>query len=145
MPKIPVHLFKPRMGTITFYTVDDEFGCDLVIPLQPFDSGQSYVKQPEETKFVLENNWLQASSPDELDGRTFNVNNGPPEIDGSIYLGSAHNPVDLKTIAFKRRDADHFEIVVTLDCKFDFEMVADNENVKLTAVVAVTKNLFSRP
>jgi hypothetical protein len=144
MTKIPVHLFEPRIGAITFFSVDDEFGFDLIIPLKPFDSGLPDVKQPEESKFVLENNWLEVQSPDELDGRTFDINKGPPDSDGSIYLGSAHNPVDLKTISFKRRDAEHFDIIVKLECQFDYEGVAENEIVNLSAIVALNQKQETR-
>jgi hypothetical protein len=141
-PKIPVHLFQPKEGTISFFLENGQvYGFRLDIPLEPFNSGLEYVSQPEKTHFVLESNRLSVKTLAELEGRTFNIGKGPPDSDGSIYIGSAHNPVDLRSITFKKLHPDkHIEIHVSLFCQFDYEGVGENEAIELDAtVVAETR------
>jgi hypothetical protein len=141
LPKIPVRLMMPKEAMLTFRPAKGEFEADftLEIPLEPFDTGLDYVSQPESPAFTLENNELPVKTIEELDGKTFNVDKGPPMSDGSVYIGSAHNPADLKTISFRRLDTDRFEITVTIHCQFDYEGVGENELVTLTTVARVQK------
>ncbi len=106
---------------------------DITIPLEAFDSGLSYEEQPVETSFQLEflrfplNDWRA------FDGRHFTL--APDDSDASIYLGAAHNPVEVSHIHFAARDRTRFHIDCTLFCDFDFEGVGDNTTVELKTEV----------
>ena len=141
LPKIPIGLMRPKEAILTFRPAKGMLQAyfTLEIPLEPFDTGLDYVSQPESPTFILENNELPVKTIAEIDGKTFNVDKGPPMIDGSVYIGSAHNPADLKTISFRRVNTDTFEITVTIHCQFDYERVGQNEMVILSTVAKVKK------
>ncbi len=154
LPKIPIELIKAREGVMCFSELDEEMAAmisadtgeqvgacfSLQIPLEPLDTGLDHVPQPESSSFVLEGNDIPIETVDELDGRTFHLGKGPPCNDGSIYIGSAHNPADLKTISFKRIADDLYEIEARIHCQFEYESVGQNEMVLLSAKVRLKKD-----
>jgi hypothetical protein len=148
MTKIPTDKFKPKLGTMNAYLFENpDIGLkptlfyDITIPLEPFKSGLNfesvldvksgleYESGPVETSFCLNfikfpvTNWLK------FDGQSFKI--AQDDADGSIYLGAAHNPVDIKLIRFRRLDGFKFRINCVLFCDFSFAGVADSETVDL--------------
>jgi hypothetical protein len=122
------HLFQnPRLGLAPtlFY--------DIAIPLEPFDSGLAWEDQPVHTQFCLEFVRLPVDDWRELDGRSFAL--APGDADGSIYLGGAHNPVDIQYLGFTRLAGTALRIDCTLFCDFEAERVGDSLLVQLTAEV----------
>lgn len=72
----------------------------------------------------------------DLGGRSFDFSVNPEDgyIDGSVYLGGAHNPVDVTRVEFGSADDDHIEAL--LHAAFDFTQErVDIEN--RTAVLRV--------
>jgi hypothetical protein len=69
----------------------------------------------------------------DLDGASFEL--APEDADGSIYLGAAHNPVDVRHIQFARVGETTLRIHATLFCDFESEMVGDSALVALTTQV----------
>ena len=135
IPKIPSHLFKPITGKFLYRVTSGVLEFDLIIPLEPFDSGLGYVNQPEKTAFCIENNAIPVQALDELDGKFYVLNKDPMFNEGSLYIGYAHNPVDLKSISFKRVSIDRFEIAIRVYCDFEYEGVASSETIDVIATV----------
>jgi hypothetical protein len=97
LPAIPVDRFRPLRGTLGFFRAEQGAQVNIDLPLAPFDSGLPQDIQPVTTAFDLVL-YLSVDAIAQLDGREF-----APERDdcqSSIYLGSAHNPVDVSRIRF---------------------------------------------
>ena len=96
------------------------------IPLEPFNSGLEYESQPLETEIVMDWLNLNLTEPTNLDGIKLTSN---PE-DGtevSIYVGSAHNPCDIKELEIRKIGEDKFELDCHLFVDFEYEGVAPSE------------------
>jgi hypothetical protein len=106
---------------------------DITIPLEPFDCGLEWEEQPVHTEFSLEFIELPVDDWRDLDGRSFDL--APGDAEGSIYLGGAHNPVDVQTLRFTRLAGTALRIDCTLFCDFEAEMVGVSLLVPLTADV----------
>ena len=77
-------------------------------PLKPFDSGLTYVEQPEETSIVIEWLKLDLDNPDNLDD--LNINSTEyPDLECSIYIGSAHNICTVRMLRIVRVEKDRFK------------------------------------
>lgn len=140
MTQIPTNQFKPKLGTMRAHLfenpnagIEPTLFYDITIPLELFDSGLDYELQPEETSFRLDSIKFPITDWRGFDGQLFEV--AKDDADGSIYLGSAHNPVDINLIRFTRLGDFRFWIECMLFCDFGFERVADNATVELSADV----------
>src|SRR5215467_13687398 len=143
MIRISSERFKPKRGTMNAHIVDNvstglkpELTYNIGIPLEPFDLGLDDEPQPVETSFRLESMNLPVSDWRNLDGKSFEL--GQDDSDGSIYLGSVHNPVSTNRIKFTRLESLLFRIECTLFCDFEFEGAAENMTVELSADVDFT-------
>jgi hypothetical protein len=117
----PVGLFKPRPGLITF----GEHGAAIDIPLSPFDlPGHGRI----ETSLRLDSVTLPSPDPAALAGQTlrFPINPDPGYIDGSIYIGAAHHPVDVSQIVLAAITGDCVCIQFTARIAFTFEGLSAN-------------------
>jgi hypothetical protein len=136
MIKIPTDRFKPKPGTMHAYLFENPYAgieprlfYDIAIPLEPFDSGLDDEEQPVETLFSLNFITFPVTDWRKFDGQSFEMAQG--DADGSIYLGSRHNPVDINLIRFTRLDGFLFRVKCSLSCNFEFERVAENATIEL--------------
>jgi hypothetical protein len=143
MTIIPVERFIPVVGTIEACLFENRFidlaptlFYNITIPLEPFDSGIEYEDNPVETAFSLDFLNLPARDWRALDTQTYELS--PEESDASIYLGGAHNPVNVERLQFTHRQGLQFKIECRLFCDFEAEGVGDNRTVELTATLDFT-------
>jgi len=131
MPKspqaeFPVDLIRPRGGSL--YIGDRQPGVS--VELMPFTIDGEVVEQTLD--FTLE---IGATDLKDLAGREFEFPSNPEDgyVEGSIYIWSAHNPIDLHSITF---GDPHDDVVsVTLDMTFVFEFEGDRKNLRATLPV----------
>ena len=135
LPKIPTERFRPEVGSLDFFRAEDGAQVNISIPLAPFNSGQPYEDQPLQTSFELVL-YLPVEAIEMLAGRTFSAERD--NSDSSVYLGTAHNPVDVPKITFTQTQPRRFRITCKLACDFAFEGVGQREIVDLEADVNVT-------
>ena len=90
---------------------------DVELPLEPF----VYEGELRRTSVRLDFINLGVIGWRELAGRSFDFpkNPAPGYIDGSIYLGSVHNPVDVGRIHFGQCDGR--QLAARIELKLDFE------------------------
>ncbi len=98
----------------------------IIIPLKPFNSGIEYESQPIETDLIIEWLNLNLTNPDELDGITIKTDKDS-EAEASIYIGNAHNPVDIMELTLNKIDERKYRIIGKIMIDFEHEMVAKNE------------------
>jgi hypothetical protein len=104
----------------------------IVIPFAPFDSGLTYESRPVSTELTVEWIKLGLTNPSDLDGVVIAMDS-TPDVEASIYLGHAHNPVHLEELRLTREgDSYHIRCRATID--FEFEGVAQNEPFHFEAV-----------
>ena len=135
---------RPGQGRIEYYWFENEsIGLKrtlfhrILIPFEPFDSGLEYVSQPEETELCLEWLELQLPSPEALHGLVI-TSQEFGQAEGSIYLGAAHNPVDLKLLSIARLDDALFVVTATLEVLFEFEGVGKDESFEFQSLALYT-------
>jgi len=140
MTKIPIDRFSAKPGQMQAHLFQNlHIGLaptlfyNIMIPLEPFDSGLEWEEQPVHTEFRLEFVRLPTKDWRNLDGKSFEV--AQDDADGSIYLGTAHNPVDIRRIQFTRLSETTLQINCSLFCDFESEMIADSVLVELTTEV----------
>lgn len=105
----------------------------IVVPFEPFDSGLSGVSQPESTRFVVEWIDLGLADPAALDGVRI-TRKYPPGFEASIYLGAAHNPVDIKELRLTQQGSC-FRLSCSAVVDFEHEGVAPKEALRFEALV----------
>ncbi|MFN8378579.1 MAG: hypothetical protein U0452_07895 [Anaerolineae bacterium] len=132
--KLPVERIIPQTGCIQAWVSPTEFNYGVSIPVQPFDSGLEWVYQPETPTFELNPFPFPVRDWRDLEGQAFRpskkvVNNS------TVYVGSAHNPVDVLYIHFGKRVRTRFQLTCVLFCDFDHEGVAQNETIALVTEV----------
>ena len=119
-----VAMFKPLPGRLTSHVFDNEFlnippmlVYDIELPLEPFD----YKGQATRTEVRLDRIRFGVTAWRELAGREFRfaVNPTPGYIDGSVYVGGAHNPADVTRIKFGPLLGN--KLTAEIDIRFDFE------------------------
>jgi len=141
MQAIPTELFQSKPGTMNgFIFANPNIGLaptlfyTIRIPLRPFDSGIDYEDQPVETEFSLE--WLVLPVRDwrELSNKSFDLSSD--EQDCSIYLGCAHNPVEIRSLRFNRTGSLLLQAQCTLFCDFEFEGVGKSATLEVTVDLA---------
>lgn len=140
MTHIPVDRFRAQPGRMRARLFQDpQLGpgpalyYDITIPLEPFDSGLDWEEQPVRTEFSLEFLKLPVEDWRDLHERSFEL--AQDEADASIYLGGAHNPVEVRRIHFTRVGETALQIDCTLFCDFEAEMVAESLALELTTEV----------
>ncbi|MCE9560849.1 MAG: hypothetical protein K8U57_02230 [Planctomycetes bacterium] len=92
---------------------------DITLSLQPFTYDGELVDQA----LVFRRVKMQASRVEELAGRSFEfpVNPSPGYVESSVYLWSAHNPVDVRRITFGSMNGDVIAAEFALRFVFDYE------------------------
>lgn len=136
---------ETKEGVISYYWFENKnIGLtktlfhNLEIPLKPFDSGLTYVEQPEETSIVIEWLKLDLDNPDNLDD--LNINSTEyPDLECSIYIGSAHNICTVRMLRIVRVEKDRFKIEGELFVNFENEGVGRNEDFKFKTFVKLKK------
>ena len=129
---------RPVLGRIEHYWFENEhiglkrtrFHC-IEIPFEPFDSGLDYVSQPESTSLVVEWLALDIADPSQLAGVVVSSESAP-DMEASIYLGSAHNWFRISHLALSQ-DGAVFSIACHGMVEFENEGVAKNEHFSLQA------------
>ncbi|MEM1119519.1 MAG: hypothetical protein AAGJ18_03680 [Bacteroidota bacterium] len=132
-----------KLGKIEMYYFENEnIGLEktlfhrIYIPLTPFDSGLDYESQPVETEILIEWLDLELKNPTNLDGLML-TSNSKDDTEISIYVGSTHNPCDIKSMVLRKTGEDQFEINCNLLVDFEYEEVAPREvfNFKTTLIL----------
>jgi hypothetical protein len=120
----PVELLVPTGGTLAGFDEDLEAAGDdfsIEIALEPFELEGEEV----ETSIRLDAIELDVEHARELEGRTFAFPTNPEEgyVDGSVYLGGAHNPVDVHEIRFGRLRGRTIDAAFRVTLDFEYEGV----------------------
>jgi len=110
------------------------------IPLTPFDSGIEGEAQPIETQIEID--WLNLNLRDPLNMDRL-ILKSTPEDDSeiSIYIGSAHNPCDIKKMAISKIGEYVYQIDCELFIEFEYEGVAQNETFKFETQVVLNPEI----
>jgi hypothetical protein len=112
----------------------------IYIPLEPFDSGLDYESQPLVTEIVIDWLNLKLKEPTSLDGLKL-TSNHDDDTEVSIYVGSAHNPCDIKKMKFKKIGENSYEVDCSLLVDFEFEGVAPKEEFKFKTRLELNKEI----
>ncbi|MEO7838751.1 MAG: hypothetical protein ABIU06_05325 [Anaerolineales bacterium] len=139
MRKIPVSNFKAKLGSMNAHLfhnpsigLEPTLFYEIRIPLEPFASGLEWEEQPVNTEFQLDFLVFPVKDWRELNRKSYD-DISEENADASVYLGTAHNPVQIKHIYFEHLEQNKFRIECILLCNFAFERVANKETVKLSA------------
>jgi len=129
---------RPLTGRIEHYWFGNEqIGLKktrfhrIQIPFEPFDSGLSYVSQPESTSLVVEWLALEVEDPSRLGGVQISAASAHG-MEASIYLGAAHNWFQISDLSLSEDGAD-FRVHCEGTVQFENEGVARNERFSLDA------------
>lgn len=125
MPKsFPKELIRPRYGLLNLSAEQPS----LLIDLESFTLDGEEVQQSLD--FKLE---IFTCDLSELAGRTFEFPSNPEEgyVEGSIYIWSVHNPIDLHSVAFEASEGDTVRAILDMTFVFDFEGERENLRMKL--------------
>jgi hypothetical protein len=123
MPEpFPEELIRPRHGSLTLSGPQPT----IAIELEPFVIDGEKVEQSLD--FQLE---ISTCDLSQLAGKTFEFPSNPDDgyVEGSIYIWSVHNPIDLHSVAFEDSDGD--TVSATLDMTFVFEFEGDRKNLRM--------------
>ncbi|WP_299623405.1 hypothetical protein [Pelagibius sp.] len=96
---------------------------DIAIELSPFEFDGILEKTSVRLDFIR----FEVRSLDELSGKRFVFPTNPEDgyIDGSIYLGHAHNPADATEIAFGPLGKASVETTLKIQFDFTYEGVSE--------------------
>lgn len=132
---------KPKNGKGEIYWFENEnIGLKrtlfhrFYIPLIPFDSGLEYESQPLDTEIVFEWLKLNLTDPTKLDKLEL-TSTAEDDTEVSIYVGSAHNPCDIKKMVFNKIDKDRFRVECSLLIDFEYTGVAENEEFNFSTEI----------
>ncbi len=99
---------RPLPGTIEHYWFENKHvGLSrtlfhrIRVPFEPFYSGLDYISQPETTELVVEWINLGLADPAALDGVEIAMHR-TPNVEASIYLGAAHNWVQIEKLTLSQ-------------------------------------------
>ncbi len=108
----------------------------IEILISPFLWEQEIV----DTSIRLDGIELPSNMLKDLAGKSFEFPLNPDEgyIDGSIYLGGAHHPVDVSSLSFNRSRDGHLTLVVKGVYVFEFEGLDDLPNTPFTLAASVS-------
>jgi hypothetical protein len=111
-------------------------GVSITILIKPFLSNQEII----DTSIRLDDVDLPSSMLSDLAGKSFEFPTNPDEgcIDGSIYLGHAHHPVDVTSLVFNKSRDGNLNLVVKGVYIFDFEGLGDLGKVPFTLATIVS-------
>lgn len=126
MRTFPVELLQPRPARIHGQAGD----FSIEIPMAPFLLDGEEV----ETSIRLDGVNLPSLELGLLQNRAFRFPSNPEAgyIDGSIYLGAAHHPVDVSLISFGTGTSRGIPMVVQAQLVLEHEGLADFANTDLT-------------
>ena len=116
LPDFPDAFLKVRQAFI--YGKPGEWV--IIIALEPFE----YDGETVSTKFNFDAFPWDVREPSELAGTSHSFSREVREksnIEGSIYLNHAHNPVDIRCIEFGQSNLEGVEATLSFDIDFDFE------------------------
>ena len=106
----------------------------IEIPLAPFNTGQDYIDQPEKTSVYID--WINLSLDDPSALGNLKISHSThPEMEASVYIGAAHNPIEVLNLGIVSNESD---LLLELDLHVDFEDegVGMNETFKLRTTAA---------
>jgi hypothetical protein len=108
---------------------------EISLTLKPFDAGLADSIDPVETSIALD--WMRVprANPADLAGVTISSVRDP-HMEGSIYLGGAHNWVTVRHLTIRRFGAHGFSLTGEVEVDFQSEGVAHNELFRFTDVIA---------
>ncbi len=106
----------------------------IIIPFEPFDSGLEWAPQPEAPELVVDWINLAIKDPADLDGVVIAMGT-MPDLEASIYLGTAHNWTDIKELRLSKVE-DHYRIQCKAIVEFENERVAQNEPFEFETTAA---------
>lgn len=119
----PIDLLRPEIGYVSF----EEFGASISISLPPFElSDHGKV----DTKLLLDCIELPSQSPADWAGKRFEfpINPAGGAIEGSVYMGHHHHPVDVTAIGFGALDNGHIIARFQTRILFSFEGLSASED-----------------
>lgn len=127
----------PKRGKIEAYWFENEnIGLPrtlfhrIYLPFEPMDTGLDYVEQPQSTEICYEWLTLRLDNQSSLNGMDLSFANYP-DAEASIYVGTAHNPIEFERFFIQEIEADLFKIVAKMTILFDFSGVAPDEAFSL--------------
>lgn len=115
----------------------------VTLPIAPFDSGFDCDENPLSTEIRCDFIDLSLSDPYDLDGIDMTIYKYP-DVDASVYVGSAHNPVLIKQLLFEKDDNDTYKVYGDIIIDFSFENRAKPEQVVFETYVKVDRNQSTR-
>ena len=135
---------KALDGTIEYYWFENEnIGLEntlfhrIRIPLKPFDSGLEYAEQPEDTVLVIE--WINLGLKDPALLAGVEITSGTTkDVEASIYVGTAHNWVNIHSLHLKEIAPKKYEIYGKVTVEFENEMAAKNEDFEFSTTAIFT-------
>ena len=141
------HKTKPKSGKGEIYWFENEnIGLErtlfhrFYIPLIPFDSGLEYESQPLDTEIVFEWFRLDLVDPTNLDGLEL-TSRPEDDMEVSIYIGSTHNPCDIKEMKFHKIEENKYRVDCNLFIDFEYEGVAQNEEFHFSTELTLDRNI----
>jgi hypothetical protein len=119
LPDFPSELLLPTGAKIGL----GDGTTTIAIELAPFSIDEEHVDQSIDFDLGLE-----AFSLPDLVGQTFTFPSNPEEgyVEGSIYIWSVHNPIDLHSITFGAASEDAIKAKADMTFVFEFEGCAKN-------------------
>ncbi len=134
---------KPKVGRITYHWFENpNIGLPLTrfhafeIPLELFNSGIEYEHQPVETSLLFE--WIKLEIDDPLELDRLEINSQKfPDMEASIYLGAAHNWVNVCSLKIFFESNLQFRINGMIEIDFKTEGVAENETFTFEAITVL--------
>ena len=108
----------------------------VLIPLQTFKSPFEYDDQPMETAILID--WLKLDTLDPSDINHIISESLFPDVEISIYLGSAHNPCEIIGLKIQRKEDNRYLVAGKLRVLFSHEMVAEDEYFSFHTYVSLT-------
>ena len=142
--KINSHLIEVESAKFSheYFEDIDVFQFWLTIDLKPFDTGLKFENNPVKTEIGLDEIRLPVNKFETLFEKSFTLE--PDSCEGSIYLGGAHNPVEIRNISFQQIDKDSIFIDTHLFLDFAYEKVAKSIaiNIKFKADIDRTEKVI---
>jgi hypothetical protein len=126
--EFPTKLLKPQAGTAEW----TEFGLAIEVPLARFALPNW---KPIETTVSLTCISLPLIELNQFAGRQFTFPQNPQlgYVDGSIYIGERHHPVDVSLICFGEVENNASMMTFTTTIAFTFEGLAVDSNAQESA------------
>lgn len=109
------------------------------VPLTPFNSGLEYEDQPVETEIVIEWLNLNLKNPDNLDNLKI-TSMEYKEMECSTYVGSAHNPCEVRNLVINHHKGNVYDIKGELFVYFELEGVGKNESFNFQTTIEYKEN-----